>query len=160
MTPAVLSLDLGTRCGWALAARGRLWYGTADLSPLPHWGDGGRFLLFKRFLHTTKHNAGGSLDHVIYEHVNAHRGTKAAQIWGGWWAILTYWCEHHGIPYQGVSPNTLKKEVAGHGHASKSDMMAAVEKTLDIKPRNDDEGDALAGLIYFRRKLWPDLRAA
>jgi hypothetical protein len=37
----------------------------------------------------------------------------AAHAFGGWLAILTAWCDHHDIAYQGVQVGTIKRHVTG-----------------------------------------------
>ena len=60
-----------------------------------------RFLRFKHWLTEIKHQAGG-IDLVVYEQVRRHAGVDAAHAFGGWLAILTAWCDHHGIAYGAV----------------------------------------------------------
>jgi hypothetical protein len=97
----ILALDLGTTTGFAIAgADGGITSGTAQFR-LDRWQSGGmRFLRFKRWLTEIKHQAAG-LDLVVYEQVRNHAGIDAGHAYGGWLAILTAWCEHHNIDYQG-----------------------------------------------------------
>ena len=44
----------------------------------------------------------------------------------GWLAILTAWCDHHDIAYQGVPVGTIKRHVTGKGNADKAAVIAAV----------------------------------
>ncbi|MFP5382262.1 MAG: hypothetical protein ACLGG4_08355, partial [Gammaproteobacteria bacterium] len=57
------------------------------------------------------------------------------------------WCEHHGVPYQGVPVGTIKKHVTGKGNASKDEMMAAM-RARGYLPTDDNEADALALLHW------------
>ncbi len=75
----------------------------------------------------------------------AYAGANAAHIYGGNWAVLTAWAEHHGIPYEGVSPSTVKKAIAGNGHAKKPAIMEAI-RAMGFNPATADEADALAVL--------------
>ena len=152
MTGAVLALDLGTKLGWAIRhADQRIESGARDFSPERHEGDGLRFLRFRAWLHDTKQRleaAGERLELIRYERVDfvpAYAGANAAHIYGGNWATVTMWAEHHGIPYEGVSPSTVKKAIAGHGHAKKPAIMAAV-RAMGFNPATADEADALAVL--------------
>ena len=99
---ALLALDLGTTTGFALrGADGAITSGTAEFR-LDRWQSGGmRFLRFKHWLTEIKHQAGG-IDLVVYEQVRRHAGVDAAHAFGGWLAILTAWCDHHGIAYGAV----------------------------------------------------------
>ena len=150
---ATLALDLGTKLGWAIRhADQRIESGARDFSPERHEGDGLRFLRFRAWLHDTKLRleAGGEqLGLIRYERVDfvpAYAGANAAHIYGGNWATVTMWAEHHGIPYEGVSPSTVKKAIAGNGHAKKPAIMEAIRK-LGFSPATADEADALAVLM-------------
>ncbi len=142
----ILALDLGTRTGWALCADGTTTSGTAFFLPQRFEGGGMRFLRFKRWLTEVKHSAEG-LDAVYFEEVRRHAGVDAAQAYGGFLAHLTAWCEHHGIPYQGVPVGTIKKHATGKGNADKAAMIAAA-RARGHDPADDNEADALTLLAW------------
>ena len=83
----------------------------------------------------------------MYEQVRNHAGIDAAHAFGGWLAILTAWCEHHGIAYQGVPVGTIKRFIAGKGNADKAAVIAAV-RARGFHPADDNEADALAILLW------------
>ena len=143
----ILALDLGTTAGFALRTRdGAITSGTAEFR-LDRWQSGGmRFLRFKRWLTDIKHQAGG-VDLVVYEQVRRHAGVDAAHVFGGWLAILTAWCDHHEIAYQGVPVGTIKRFIAGKGNADKDTVIAAV-RARGFAPADDNEADALAILLW------------
>jgi hypothetical protein len=146
-TAMVLALDLGHRLGWAVrSVDGIITSGTAEFRQDRWQGGGIKFLRFKTWLTEIKNCAGG-IDLVVYEAVRSHAGVDASHAFGGWLAILTAWCEHHGIPYQGVSVGTIKRHVAGKGNADKAAVIAAV-KALGYNPADDNEADALALLHW------------
>src|SRR5262245_47387945 len=118
MAAAILALDFGTQLGWALERSGRLEHGCLDLTSAGHEGEGVRFVRFRRWLTDTKARIDGQGDALIkvrYEHVDfiVPGQARSAHLWGGWWATLTAWCEHHGIAYEPVRPITLKKQLTG-----------------------------------------------
>jgi Holliday junction resolvasome RuvABC endonuclease subunit len=143
----LLALDLGTTTGWALrTADGATTSGTAEFR-LDRWQSGGmRFLRFKHWLTEVKHQAGG-IDLVVYEQVRAHAGVDAAHAYGGWLAILTAWCDHHGIAYQGVPVGTVKRHATGKGNAAKDVIIAAI-RARGFDPADDNEADAIAILLW------------
>jgi crossover junction endodeoxyribonuclease RuvC len=147
-TPLViLALDLGRTTGWALAAPdGGITSGTEAFRHDRWQGGGIKFLKFKRWLTELKGCAGG-LDLIVFEEVRRHLGVDAAHSMGGWLAILTAWCEHHGIAYEGVPVGTIKRHIAGKGNADKAAVIAAVRK-LGFAPADDNEADALALLHW------------
>ncbi len=147
MHTTILALDLGTTTGWALRDRtGRITSGTESFKPRRFEGGGMRFLRFKRWLTELKAHADG-IDTLVFEEVRRHVSTDAAHAYGGFLATLTAWCEHHGVPYQGVPVGTIKKHATGKGNASKDEMMAAVRRPGHA-PADDDEADALALLHW------------
>jgi Holliday junction resolvasome RuvABC endonuclease subunit len=143
----ILALDLGLTSGWALSSADRLiTSGTAEFRHDRWQGGGVRFLRFKQWLTELKHRSGG-LDLVVYEQVRRHAGVDASHAYGGWLAILTAWCEHHGIAYQGVPVGTIKRFIAGKGNADKQAVIAAVRER-GFSPADDNEADAIAILLW------------
>ena len=146
-TGAILALDLGTTTGWALRhPDGTVSSGTASFRPDRFEGGGMRFLRFKRWL-TEVRNTAGSIDAIYLEEVRRHAGTSAAQVYGGFLAHAAAWCEHHGIPYQGVPVGTIKRHVTGKGNASKQAVIEAV-RARGFAPCDDNEADAIALLLW------------
>jgi hypothetical protein len=144
---AILALDLGTRTGWALRARaGAVTSGTHEFRPGRFEGAGMAFLRFGGWLSEAQQLACG-IDAVAFEEVRAHAGTLAAQVYGGFLAHLTAWCERHAIPYLGVPVATIKRHATGKGNASKEEVIAAM-KRRGHDPRDDNEADALAILDW------------
>lgn len=143
----ILALDLGTTAGFALrAADTAITSGTAVFRP-DRWQSGGmKFLRFKRWLTEIKNQAGG-IDLVVYEQVRRHAGVDAAHAFGGWLAILTSWCDHHDIQYQGAPVGTIKRFIAGKGNADKAAVIAAVRER-GFNPADDNEADAIAILLW------------
>ncbi|WP_119352882.1 crossover junction endodeoxyribonuclease RuvC [Azohydromonas sediminis] len=147
MHTTLLALDLGTTTGWALRDRtGRITSGTEAFKPRRFEGGGMRFLRFKHWLTELKAHADG-IDTLVFEEVRRHASTDAAHVYGGFLATLTAWCEHHGIPYQGVPVGTIKKHATGKGNANKAEMLAAI-RARGHRPADDNEADALALLHW------------
>ncbi len=143
----ILALDLGTVTGWALSGPdGARTSGTVSFRPDRFEGGGMRFLRFKRWLTEIK-NTAGNIDEVYFEEVRSHAGTNAAHIYGGFLAHVSTWCEHHGIPYQGVPVGTIKRHVTGKGNASKQAVIDAV-RSRDFAPADDNEADAIALMLW------------
>ena len=144
---SVLALDLGTATGWALSDEcGAITSGTTSFRPDRFSGGGMQFLRFKRWLTEVKNTTGG-IDAVYLEEIRRHAGTSAAHIFGGWLAILTAWCEHHSIPYEGVPVGTIKRHVTGKGNAPKQAVIEAV-RARGFAPADDNEADAIALLLW------------
>ncbi|WP_085440244.1 hypothetical protein [Magnetofaba australis] len=147
---AILALDLGTKTGWAVWLPDAGITSGVEIFRHDRWQGGGmRFLRFKQWLTDIK-NAAGTLDAIFYEEVRRHMGVDASHAYGGWLAILTAWCEHHQIPYEGVPVGVIKRHVTGRGNASKGLVMQGVQK-LGYQPGDDNEADALALLHWAIR---------
>ena len=135
-TRAILALDLGSRTGWAVLPRsGRIASGVAEFRPGRFEGAGMAFLRFEKFLADLDRDV-GQFDAIVFEEVRAHAGTLAAQVYGGFLAHLTAWCERHSSPYLGVPVATIKRHATGKGNASKDEVIAA------IRARGHDPGHA------------------
>ena len=143
----MLSLDLGTKTGWAARLSDRtVTSGIAEFKNDRWQGGGMRFLRFKQWLTEIKQMAGG-LDVVFFEEVRHHAGVDAAHAYGGFLAHVTAWCEHHEIPYEAVPVGTIKRHATGKGNANKDAVIAAV-RNLGFDPSDDNEADALAILDW------------
>jgi Holliday junction resolvasome RuvABC endonuclease subunit len=147
MTATILALDLGTTSGWALRDRtGRITSGSQSFKPQRFEGGGMRYLRFGRWISEIQTSV-SELQFLYFEEVRRHVSTDAAHAYGGFLATLTAWCEHHGIPYQGVPVGTIKKHATGSGRAGKDAVMAAVRRRGHA-PADDNEADALALLFW------------
>lgn len=143
----ILALDLGTRTGWAALPRsGRIASGVAEFRPGRFEGAGMAFLRFEKLLADLDRDA-GPFRAVVFEEVRAHAGTLAAQVYGGFLAHLTAWCERKATPYLGVPVATIKRHATGKGNAPKEDVIRAM-RTQGFAPKDDNEADALALLAW------------
>ena len=140
-----LALDLGTRTGVANNVERLISSWSWNLAPprgVP--GYGARFRQFINCLDSQY--AIFQPEHILYEEVRAHKGTRAAHIYGGFLAVLATWAEKHSIPMTGVGVGTIKRRITGKGNASKQEVMEAC-KERGCNPKTYDEADALALLI-------------
>lgn len=154
---ALLALDLGSRTGWALAlavhVRTDPWpltfaSGYIDFKGGRFEGGGMRFLRFRNWL--TEMKQGRQIGLVVFEEVRRHQGVDAAHVYGGLMAMLTSWCEHHEIPYQGVPVGSIKKHATGKGNANKDAMIAAARERgpCCVETKDDNEADAICLLNF------------
>lgn len=148
---AILALDLGTTTGWAIRSAGVITSGTVSFRPGRYEGGGMRYLRFGNWLNElctlTEPFAA-----IWFEEVRRHAATDAAHVYGGLMATLTAWCELRGVPYEGVPVGTWKKAVCGKGNASKTEVIAAIERQ-GFRPSGPDEADALGVLHWAMETL-------
>jgi Holliday junction resolvasome RuvABC endonuclease subunit len=149
-----LALDIATNTGFAIAnVDGRIESGDRNF-PLAHGHEGRRFIDFRAWLadmlklHTP--------ERIIYERVVhiGDNGAYAAQIYGGFLAIVLMLCEHHQLEHEGFSVAVIKKAWTGKGNADKAAMIARC-KELGFKPKSSDEADAIAILHVGTGKCPP-----
>lgn len=136
---SILSLDLGTKTGWALQTQSGIDSGSISFATKRNEGGGMRYLKFKRWLTETKQKG---VSEVYYEEVRNHAGITAAHVYGAFEGHLIAWCEHHKIPYQSVPVGTIKKFATGRGNADKQAMIHAAQK-FGFNPVDDNEADAI-----------------
>jgi hypothetical protein len=150
-----LSLDLATRCGYALLrADGKIESGVERFQPRPSERPGARWARFKIFLLGVK-QSNPDLGLIAFEDVKAHGpGVQAAHVYGGFIATLQLFCEHHGIEYRGAGVGLIKKAWTGDGWATKKEMVARCRE-LGFNPKDDNEADALALLHLVTNRVPP-----
>ncbi len=142
-TQKILTLDLGTKTGWALKDQNnQISSGTESFKPQRFEGGGMRYLRFKKWLEELNQLSEG-IDQIYFEEVRRHLGVDATHAYGGFLAHLSAWCEDNKIPYLGIPVGTIKKSLTGKGNANKQAMINAV-KELGFNPVDDNESDALA----------------
>ena len=141
---AILCLDLATTTGFAIRrADGRIESGEISFSLKKDEGQGRRYVKFRAWLLEVKQ--AHELAEIVYEQVMGHgaHNVIAAHVYGGLLATLQAFGEHHGIAYRGIGVSTIKKRFAGHGNATKGDMIAQC-RALGFRPEGDNEADAIA----------------
>lgn len=140
---AVLAVDPGTHCGFALRDKsGQIISGTWHLKGGRFEGGGMRFLRLKKEIQSIHELI--DFKEVYFEEVRGHKGTDAAHIYGGIVAVLTSFCEERQIPYEGIPVGTIKKHATGKGNSNKECMLEAANKRWpDQNIKDDNQGDAL-----------------
>lgn len=145
--PAILALDLGTNCGFAIRRHdGRVESGTERFNVRNGETSGDRFNRFRRFLLEVKEK-NPELVRVAYEDVvfMGPNGARTAQFFGGLVAIVQMFAAHHILELDTYGVATVKKQFTGSGRAQKHDVIAQC-KTLGFNPGTDNEADAIAVL--------------
>lgn len=149
----ILSLDLGTKTGWAFSKDNNLknvYSGTQEFSLKRGESPGMRFLRFDKWISDffVTHN----VDVVVYE-MPHHRGGAATALLGGLVGILLKACATYFIEHTSVHSGTLKKFAIGKGKASKEDMIKRAEELFSKKVEDDNEADALLMWLWATKEL-------
>lgn len=141
-------MDLGTSCGWAKSANGKITSGVWNLKPTKFDSHGARYLTFKRYLELEI--ILDNTEAIYYESVRMHRAIDAAQMYGAYVGIIQTICLENNIFYAGVPVQTIKKHATGRGNADKEQMIeAAILKFKTIDIINSDHADGLHLLDYI-----------
>lgn len=156
MTAAILAIDPGTHCGWAVrTAAGVPAFGVWDLGIKRHESPGMRFLRLRTQLNTVRDAFSVRL--VAYEEVRRHAGVSAAHIYGGIVATVQAWCAEHGVEHVGIPVATIKRKATGKGNADKVAMVAAARRAWPEVML--DEDDNLADALWIAETAWADVGA-
>lgn len=144
---SIVALDLGSQTGWAARLRtGAIISDSESLTIGRHMSAGAKFLELSRLLGQIETRCDG-IDLLVLEDVMSHKGTIAAQMYGGFVATIVAWCDNRGISYAGVPVGTIKKFATGHGNASKP-MMVEFARSKGIEVKDHNQADALALLFW------------
>lgn len=164
--PAILTLDLSTTTGWALAEPPAVaaWpqsvpgikgpiegvsYGIMSFKSV-YATAGSRFSAFSDWLCNMLTDQVPGL--VVFEAPVIGRGLSASRLAAGMASIVELMCWRREIAHYEVSPQTVKKHFAGSGRAQKRDVIEACRQR-GWDPQDDNAADALALLDYAVR-VW------
>jgi len=130
MCTAVLGIDPGTKCGWAVHRSDcTLDSGVWKLQPRKSAPAGSRYknLYDALTLLLSVESATSPVHLIAYEQVRRHAGTRAAHVYGGIIAVIQMVAMEHNIPTVGIPVGTIKKRATGSGRATKEEMIAAAK---------------------------------
>ena len=156
-SPKILSLDLGSRTGWAVFwGKNRKASGTWDLKE-------GATCRPEKYVNLVGHIRDCleqySVEVIAYEvvHFGTHKGTDAARLYNGLVANLESEAYNFDLAIHEIHISTAKKALTGSGRASKDDMIKSAKarwRSADIA--YSDEADALGvGIAYLNKLCGP-----
>lgn len=147
----ILALDLATKTGWAYRESGKIISGVEDFSVAKHDDPAMRFVKLKDWLLANIY-----FDDLTVFYEQPHKGGgRGAEFLIGMVVVVKMLCAEHGVSYDKVETKTLKFEAAGHGNASKDDMILSANGVMNLgssgfqrKITDDNEADAICLLAY------------
>lgn len=142
----ILSVDLGTRTGWALDESGLITSGVQTFDVRRGESPGMRYVRLTRWLEEIAEKVG-----LIAYELAHQRGGPATEVAAGFATHVQAFCALKKIEHVAVHSATLKKWVTGSGRADKEAMIRAVGSRWGWTGKSDDEADAL-GLLYYARE--------
>lgn len=168
----ILSLDLGTHCGWAYresdgiitagvhllqtdaetTAAGKLRRDRTLDARIPNL-----YSLLKRvwIMAPQKKTVNSPIDFLVFEDVQFSKFTLQTQLWGSLRAAVWLFCHDYGIPRDCCPTGTLKLFAAGRGNASKPEMVQAATRlypTVEFD-ESEDAADALCLMAWAEHLL-------
>lgn len=136
----ILTLDVGTKTGWASLYQGHVESGVHEFSLGRGDSPGMRFLRFRSFLVDMLTMTKPDL--VTYERAHM-RGGFATDLLVGMTSRVQEECAVRNINCEAVHSGTLKKFATGSGRAQKDAMRRHASIRFDRNVESDDEADAL-----------------
>lgn len=148
----ILTLDLGTRCGWTLHRDGHTESGIQTFDVKRGESPGMRYLRFRRWLEDVTPGVGL----VIYEQTH-NRGGAATEVAAGFATRVQEQCAALGIEHATVHSATLKKFTTGSGRGEKHHMRASALSRgwITAEITDDNEVDARCLLAYGLAEIIP-----
>lgn len=143
---AVLALDLGTYCGWAVRRIDQsIDYGEQPFQRKSGEPEGKRLYRFMQWLRLKVKQEQVGL--IAFEDVLFQSSQAQTRLWSGWLTCTLLAAEYANIGAKGFPTNVVKQTASGHGGAGKPRMMASAKSLYAIERMIDDnEADALCTL--------------
>lgn len=146
----ILTLDCGTKTGWASEVDGRIESGVQDFGLKRGESKGIRFLRFNTWLNDMLELI---KPHIVVYEMAHFRGGSATEILVGMTTRIEQFCEEKKIEYSSVHSGSLKRFATGKGNASKEDMRRAAVLKYERMVYTDDEADALHILAWAKKEF-------
>ena len=148
----VLSLDLGTNCGWCLVKNGVIRFSGVVALPASDSHPGHRFTKFQNWLQEFR-----GVNEIFYEDVPRFESAAAARVYCGLLAFVQVFCLVQGIRLTNIKPNSVKMEFTGKGNADKKRMCEVAHKLGWKGGHKDtdighDEADAIACAVVIMNR--------
>lgn len=163
----ILSLDLGTKTGWAYRAKdgtvtAGLWVlqkpeetAAAALLRKDRTLDARIPLLYQRIKahwdeHYSDKGSNNPVDFLVFEDVQFSQYTMQTQLWSSLRAAVWLFCYNYGVPRDCCPTGTLKKAATGRGDANKYAMIdAATAQFPGVEFKLDDNAADALNLLQW-----------
>lgn len=74
--------------------------------------------------------------------------TAAPTIYGGYVGVMQAWCTRFSVPFEGITPGTVRKFLANDGAKKKDEVPGLLRTKYGIAVDDPDAADALGVLSY------------
>lgn len=148
----ILGLDPGlarTSFGVLDTERPNPYIADGCLETAPHLPPGRRLTILANQLHDLVKRY--SVDQVVIEQIYFGRNKTTAMATAQVHGVFLYVLDQYRLPIEYVTPPEVKKQMTGHGFASKQQVQQAVTDRLQLSaiPTPDDAADALAVALTY-----------
>lgn len=151
----VLGLDPANKTGWCIFDSDKKQILDSGTYTFLMKNEKDRGILFSRFLFWLVRMVYSHRPQYIVYELPHHRGGEPTRKLLGQTTIIEMVAEVFGVSYCSVHTGTLKKVCAGHGKASKEDMIKNAKRYLRRDPVTDDEADAINVCLWACKELIP-----
>lgn len=146
----ILTLDCGTKTGWASSINGNIESGVQDFSLKRGESSGMRYLRFRAWLNEIIKLIKPNL--VVYE-MTFSKGQSANEILNTFAGIIQMECVNQNIDYTSVFATRLKKFATGSGKSNKDEMLRLAKYKFKRVIIDHNEADALWILEWAKEEF-------
>lgn len=147
--PNILALDTARKCGYCIIANGQVTeYGERDLhtqQPEKELQD----LIAKKVI---QHN----ITHIAAEQIYLGMNVATFKKLAGYQGIIKQYAQQSALSLEFIEPTVWRRVLLHKPYATKSDVIAYINKTLNPSPRitNDNTADAIGIALCCARRYF------
>lgn len=150
---AVLALDLGTYCGWAIRRIDKsIDFGEQAFPRKPGEAEGLRLYRFFNFLRRKVRDE--QVGFISFEDVLFQSTQAQTRLWSGWMTSVLLVSQIEKIGCKGFATNVVKLTASNYGNAGKKRMTAAARSLYDVKLYDGDDNVADALCTLYTAEQW------
>lgn len=151
---AVLALDLGTYCGWAVRREDNsIDSGEQTFTREANESEGKRIYRFFNWLRRKVREE--RVGFIAYENVLFQSTQAQTRLWSGWMTCVLLVAEFERTGCKGFGTNVVKLTASNYGAAGKQRMVAAANRLYDLNlNREHDENEADAFCTLYTAEQW------
>lgn len=157
---ALLALDLGTYCGWAVRRTDNsIVSGEQSFPRQANESEGKRLYRFFNWMRRKVREE--QVGFIAYENVQFQSTQAQTRLWSGWLTCVLLVSEFERAGCKGFGTGVVKLTASNYGHAGKQRMVEAANRLYDLNLNhefNENEADALCTLYTAEQWIVGRLR--
>ncbi len=146
--PNILALDTARKCGYCIIADGTITdYGERDLHTQQPETELYNLIAEK----VVKHN----ITHIAAEQIYLGTNKATFKKLAGYQGVIKLYAQQSKLTLEFIEPTTWRRSLLHKAYATKSDVLAYINKTLTPSPRitSDNTADAIGIALCYARKF-------